>query len=112
MQWAHEDVTINITWVNQATQETGAAAYTVLGVSSELTDQPKNLRQQVDKFLDQTRSELIKRFYPEYVDALRAMLEFVKQLAVQLITNQSPKTNHQRITYKLSQPPSPLRQES
>ena len=37
-------VTINITVVNQPTQETGAAADTVLSVFGELTEQSKNLR--------------------------------------------------------------------
>ena len=39
-----KDVTINITVVNQPTQETGAAADTVLSVFGELTEQSKNLR--------------------------------------------------------------------
>ena len=37
------DVTINITVVNQPTQETGAAADTVLSVFGELTEQSMNL---------------------------------------------------------------------
>ena len=52
-----KDVTINITGVNQATQETEVAADTVLGFSGELTEQSKNLRQKVDKFLDPIRAD-------------------------------------------------------
>ena len=52
-----KDVTINITGVNQATQETEVAADTVLGFSGELTEQSKNLRQKVDTFLDPIRAD-------------------------------------------------------
>ena len=74
------DVTINITVVNQPTQETGAAADTVLSVFGELTEQSKNLRHK--SVNSQTRPELIKRFHPEYGDAVQRLLELVKRFAV------------------------------
>lgn len=50
-----QDVTMNISSVNQSTQETGAAATEALEVSGALAEQSKQLKSQVEQFLNQIR---------------------------------------------------------